>query len=60
MGCTGLTVNEVPQKLEELVAVSDRIITFYRGVQGQEFTSRPFDAEKVLASMTRQVEHVGV
>lgn len=56
----GLAIILISNELEELLAVSDRVITFYRGVQGQEFTHRPFDQEKVLASITRQVEHVEV
>jgi len=58
MAKQGLTIVLISNELEELLAVSDRIITFYRGVQGAEFTQRPFDAEKVLASMTRQVNDV--
>lgn len=54
----GLTIVLISNELEELLAVSDRVITFYRGTQGAEFTQRPFDAEKVLASMTRQVNNV--
>ena len=56
----GLAIILISNELEELLAVSDRVITFYRGVQGQEFTQRPFDQEKVLASITRQVEHAEV
>ena len=56
----GLAIILISNELEELLAVSDRVITFYRGVQGQEFTQRPFDQEKVLASITRQVEHAQV
>lgn len=54
----GLTIILISNELEELLAVSDRVVTFYRGVQGQEFDQRPFDAEKVLASMTGQVTDV--
>lgn len=53
----GLSIVLISNELEELLAVSDRLITFYRGAQGQEFALRPFDQEKVLASITRQVEH---
>ena len=56
----GLTIILISNELEELLAVSDRVITFYRGVQGQVFTQRPFDQERVLASITRQVEHDNV
>jgi rhamnose transport system ATP-binding protein len=58
MAQAGLTIVLISNELEELLAVSDRVITFYRGNQGAEFTQRPFDAEKVLASMTRQVTDV--
>ncbi len=54
----GLSIILISNELEELVAVADRVITFYRGVQGQEFTIRPFDPERVLAAMTRQAEFV--
>jgi len=56
----GLTIILISNELEELLAVADRVVTFYRGVQGQEFTHRPFDQERVLASITRQVEHEDV
>ena len=58
MVADGLSIILISNELEELVAVADRIITFYRGVQGQEFTVRPFDPERVLAAMTRQTEYV--
>lgn len=58
MAQAGLTIVLISNELEELLAVSDRVITFYRGRQGAEFTQRPFDAEKVLASMTREVSDV--
>ena len=51
----GIAIILVSNELEELLAVSDRVITFYRGTQGQEFRERPFDPETVLASMTGQV-----
>jgi rhamnose transport system ATP-binding protein len=50
----GLAIILISNELEELLAVSDRVITFYRGSQGREFDQRPFDAETVLASMTGQ------
>lgn len=56
----GLTIILISNELEELLAVSDRVITFYRGVQGPEFDRRPFDAEQVLAAMTGQVADVHV
>ncbi|MDA8317006.1 MAG: sugar ABC transporter ATP-binding protein [Actinomycetota bacterium] len=54
----GMAILLISNELEELVAVADRIITFYRGAQGQEFGHRPFDAEKVLSAMTRHTEFV--
>lgn len=54
----GLTIVLISNELEELLAVSDRVITFYRGAQGPEFDRRPFDAERVLAAMTGQVSDV--
>lgn len=54
----GLAIVLISNELEELLAVSDRLITFYRGSQGREFTQRPFDSETVIASMTGQVDHV--
>lgn len=56
----GLTIILISNELEELLAVSDRVITFYRGAQGPEFDRRPFDAEQVLAAMTGQVSDVHV
>ena len=58
MVADGMSIILISNELEELVAVADRIITFYRGAQGQEFTVRPFDPERVLAAMTRQTEYV--
>lgn len=52
----GLAIILVSNELEELLAVSDRVITFYRGRQGREFASRPFNAERVLAAMTGQAD----
>lgn len=54
MARAGLAIILISNELEELLAVSDRVITFYRGTQGREFTERPFDSETVLASMTGQ------
>jgi rhamnose transport system ATP-binding protein len=54
----GLAIVLISNELEELLAVSDRLITFYRGIQGREFTQRPFDSETVIGSMTGQVNHV--
>ncbi|MEU0465260.1 sugar ABC transporter ATP-binding protein [Amycolatopsis sp. NPDC006131] len=53
----GLAIILISNELEELLAVSDRVITFYRGRQGPEFARRPFDAEQVLGAMTGQVAH---
>lgn len=58
MAQQGLAIVLISNELEELLAVSDRVITFYRGKQGQEFDVRPFDAAAVLASMTGQPAHV--
>jgi rhamnose transport system ATP-binding protein len=58
MAEAGLTIILISNELEELLAVSDRVITFYRGTQGREFAERPFDSETVLASMTGQQQHV--
>ena len=58
MAKEGKAIVLISNELEELLAVSDRVITFYRGSQGREFTERPFDAEAVLASMTGQVNDV--
>jgi rhamnose transport system ATP-binding protein len=58
MAKSGIAIILISNELEELLAVSDRVITFYRGNQGPEFTNRPFDAETVLASMTGQVQDV--
>lgn len=55
MAQAGLAIILISNELEELLAVSDRVITFYRGAQGREFTERPFDSETVLASMTGQL-----
>lgn len=54
MAREGRAIILISNELEELLAVSDRVTTFYRGTQGREFTTRPFDAEVVLASMTGQ------
>lgn len=54
MAQAGLAIILISNELEELLSVSDRVITFYRGAQGREFTERPFDSETVLASMTGQ------
>lgn len=54
----GLAIILISNELEELLAVSDRVITFYRGTQGREFTERPFDSESVLSSMTGQQDDV--
>lgn len=56
----GLTIVLISNELEELLAVSDRVITFYRGAQGPEFDRRPFDAEQVLAATTGQVSDAHV
>ncbi|MBP0587668.1 D-xylose ABC transporter ATP-binding protein, partial [Mycobacterium tuberculosis] len=58
MAQQGIAIILISNELEELLAVSDRIITFYRGSQRREFTERPFDPETVLASMTGQVQDV--
>lgn len=58
MAGRGICVLLISNELEELLAVADRVITFYRGRQVTEFDSRPFDAEAVLASMTGVVGHV--
>lgn len=60
MAARGLTILLISNELEELLAVSDRVITFYRGAQGPEFDARPFDAEQVLAAMTGQVSDAHV
>jgi rhamnose transport system ATP-binding protein len=54
MAAQGLAIVLISNELEELLAVSDRVISFYRGTQGREFDERPFDPENVLASMTGQ------
>ena len=58
MARQGIAIILISNELEELLAVSDRVITFYRGTQRREFTERPFDPETVLASMTGQVHDV--
>ncbi|WP_404437201.1 sugar ABC transporter ATP-binding protein [Microbacterium aerolatum] len=58
MAQQGMAIILISNELEELLAVSDRVITFYRGTQRREFTERPFDPETVLASMTGQVHDV--
>jgi len=58
MAAQGLAIVLISNELEELLAVSDRIITFYRGTQGREFSERPFAPEAVLAAMTGQVRDV--
>ena len=58
MVADGMSIILISNELEELTAVADRIITFYRGTQGQEFTDRPFDPERVLTAMTLQTEYV--
>jgi rhamnose transport system ATP-binding protein len=55
---SGLAIILISNELEELLAVSDRVITFYRGSQVREFADRPFDAEAVLSSMTGQQNNV--
>lgn len=50
----GLAIILISNELEELLAVTDRIITFYRGQQKAELAQRPFDSEFVMASMTGQ------
>ncbi len=54
----GIAIILISNELEEVLAVSDRVITFYRGDQGDEYTARPFDPVRVLASMTGQVSNV--
>jgi rhamnose transport system ATP-binding protein len=56
MARAGQAIVLISNELEELLAVSDRVITFYRGAQGPEYSQRPFDAERVLSSMTGQVD----
>lgn len=55
---SGLAIILISNELEELLSVSDRVITFYRGTQGREFDQRPFDSEAVLSSMTGQLDNV--
>jgi rhamnose transport system ATP-binding protein len=57
MAADGKAIVLISNELEELLAVSDRVITFYRGSQGREFNERPFDPETVLSSMTGQVHN---
>ena len=54
----GIAIILISNELEEVLAVSDRVITFYRGEQGDEYNNRPFDPVRVLASMTGQVTGV--
>ncbi|MEU4374308.1 sugar ABC transporter ATP-binding protein [Pseudonocardia alni] len=56
----GLTILLISNELEELLSVSDRVVTFYRGAQGPGFDRRPFDAGQVLAAMTGQVADVHI
>jgi rhamnose transport system ATP-binding protein len=55
LAAQGMTIVLISNELEELLAISDRVISFYRGSQGREFGQRPFDPESVLASMTGQL-----
>lgn len=51
----GVGVILISNELEELLSIADRVITFYRGDQLDEFTERPFDSKKILSSMTGRV-----
>jgi rhamnose transport system ATP-binding protein len=54
----GVGIILISNELEELLSIADRVITFYRGDQLDEFTQRPFDSKQILASMTGRVSHV--
>ena len=52
MVARGVSVILISNELEEILGIADRIITFYRGEQLEEFSSRPFDSKEILSSMT--------
>lgn len=59
MVARGVGVILISNELEELLSIADRVITFYRGDQLDEFTARPFDSKEVLGSMTGRVHLEG-